>query len=74
MSTSVGAEKMQYMRYAFILVGLWWIGFSQITYRALPNNAYNKKTEKGFIWKGFRELKLVFKEFKKTKMDAFFYG
>jgi UMF1 family MFS transporter len=78
MSTSVGAEKMQYMRYAFILVGLWWIGFSQITYRALPNNVYNKKPESGYIWKGFRELKLVFKEFKKTKrlkryLLAFFF-
>jgi UMF1 family MFS transporter len=78
MSTSVGSEKMQYMRYAFILVGLWWIGFSQITYRALPNNVYNKTPEKGYIWKGFKELLLVFKEFKKTKrlkryLFAFFF-
>lgn len=53
--------------YSFILVGLWWIGFSQITYKVLPNNVYNKKKEKGFIWKGFRELKIVFAEFRKTK-------
>ncbi len=53
--------------YSFILVGVWWIGFSQITYRVLPNNVYNKKREKGFIWKGFHELGLVFKEFRKTR-------
>lgn len=58
--------KINAMRYCFILVGLWWIGFSQLTYRVLPNNVYNKKPEKGVLWRGFRELKLVFKEFKKT--------
>lgn len=57
----------EYTSYCFILVGLWWIGFSQLTYRVLPNNVYNKKPESGYIWRGFKELKLVFKEFKKTK-------
>lgn len=52
--------------WCFVLVGLWWIGFSQITYRVLPLNVYNKKPEKGALWRGFKELKLVFKEFKQT--------
>jgi UMF1 family MFS transporter len=66
--------------YSFILVGIWWIGFSQITFRALPNNVNNKKREKGYIWKGFRELKTVFAEFRKTKrlkrylMSFFFFN
>lgn len=59
-------SKTNTMRYCFILVGLWWIGFSQLTYRVLPNNVHNKKPEKGVLWRGFRELKLVFQEFKKT--------
>lgn len=54
-------------KYCFILVGLWWAGFSQLTYRVLPKNVYNKKTEKGIVWKGLAELKLVFKQFKKIK-------
>lgn len=53
--------------WCFVFVGLWWIGFSQITYRVLPNNVYNKTPEKGIVWRGFRELKLVFKEFRKTR-------
>ncbi len=70
--------KTNAMRYCFILVGLWWIGFSQITYRVLPHNVYNKKVEKGILWRGFRELKLVYKEFKKTYrlkryLTAFFF-
>jgi len=53
--------------YCFLFVGVWWVGFSQITYRVLPDNVYNKEYEKGIFWKGFNELKIVFKDFKKTK-------
>jgi UMF1 family MFS transporter len=49
-------------RLTFLLVGLWWLGFAQITFRRLPNNVYDKKPEKDYIWRGFRELKVVFKE------------
>jgi UMF1 family MFS transporter len=59
-------SKTTAMRYCFILVGVWWIGFSQLTYRVLPNNVHNKKPEKGVLWRGFKELRLVFTEFKKT--------
>ena len=53
-------------KWCFVFVGLWWAGFSQITYRALPNNVFNKKPEKGILTKGFRELLVVFKSFRKT--------
>ena len=55
----------KYTRISFLLVGIWWIGFSQLTYRVLPNNVYNKKPEPGYVWRGFRELKVVFQEFRK---------
>lgn len=61
----MGIDK-SYTRISFLLVGLWWVGFSQLTYRVLPNNVYNKKPEPGYIWRGFRELKVVFQEFRKT--------
>lgn len=54
-------------KYTFILVGLWWAGFAQITFARLPNNIYHKKQEKQSIWKGFRALKKVFQEFRKTR-------
>lgn len=68
----------KYTNVSFILVGLWWIGFSQVTYRVIPNNVYNRKKEKGVLFKGFNELRLVFKEFKKIKrlkrfLLAFFF-
>jgi UMF1 family MFS transporter len=52
--------------YCFVIVGVWWISFSQITYRVLPNNSYKSKREKGYIWKGFKELKKVYNEFQST--------
>lgn len=54
------------VQWCFVFVGFWWIGFSQITYKALPNNVYGKKPKKGILWRGFKELKLVFSEFKNT--------
>ena len=50
-------------RISFVMVGLWWIGFAQITFKRLPNDMYNKKPEEDYIWKGFKELKKVAKEF-----------
>jgi UMF1 family MFS transporter len=64
--------------YCFILVGLWWVGFSQFTYRVLPNTTSSRVKEKGYIWKGFKELKSVFSEFRKTRrlkryLTSFFF-
>lgn len=64
--------------WCFVFVGIWWLGFSQWTYSVLPNNIYKKKREKGVLGKGFKELRLVFKQFKKIKrlkrfLLAFFF-
>jgi len=60
-----GLETGLATRISFILVGLWWLGFAQITYRRLPNNVYNRKPEKDYFWKGLRELKIVYNELNK---------
>jgi len=54
-------------KYCFLFVGLWWIGFSQVTFKVLPNNVFGKVPKKGILWRGFRELGFVFKEFRTTK-------
>ena len=48
-------------RITFALVGVWWFGFAQITYKRLPKNELNQKSDKEYIWNGFLELKSVFK-------------
>ena len=37
------ADASMPSRLTFVLVGIWWLGFAQITFRRLPNNVYNKK-------------------------------
>jgi len=49
-------------RISFITVGVWWIGFAQITLKRLPYNTYNKKPAKDYFFKGFLELKKVINE------------
>ena len=62
-------------KYCFILVGIWWIGFAQVTYRVLPNNPFKKKPEADYIWKGYRELKIVYQEFMQTtRLKKYLYA
>ncbi|MCG8184045.1 MFS transporter [Tenacibaculum piscium] len=49
-------------RISFVMVGLWWIGFAQITFKKLPDDIYNKQPDNDYIWKGYSELKTVYKE------------
>ena len=49
-------------RISFIIVGLWWLGFAQITYRKLPNNVHDKEPQKGYLTSGFKELGKVWEE------------
>ena len=49
---------------SFLLVGVWWLGFAQYTFYHLPNNTFKRKPERDFIFKGFKELKLVWQEVK----------
>lgn len=49
-------------RFSFLLTGMWWIGFAQITFRRLPLNVHQRKPkEKGYLFQGFRELRGVIK-------------
>ncbi|CAM1366434.1 MFS transporter [Tenacibaculum xiamenense] len=64
LSQESGEDKLTMMRYSFVIVGIWWVGFAHLTFKRLPNNIYNKKPEDDYIWKGFRELKIVLSELK----------
>jgi UMF1 family MFS transporter len=64
-------------RISFLSVGIWWIGFAQVTFYHLPNNVYHKKPQKDYIFKGLRELKVVLDSLKNRKdlkqfLTAFF--
>ena len=70
-------QKLQMMRYSFLLVGIWWMGFSQYTYYYLPNNKNENKLHKNVIFSGFKELRKVWNQIKELKslrryLGAFF--
>ncbi|MFD0975312.1 MFS transporter [Salinimicrobium gaetbulicola] len=46
-------------RLSFVLTGLWWMGFSQITYYYLPKGNKKQKLTNDILFNGFRELKKI---------------
>lgn len=54
-------------RIGFLIVGLWWLLFAQYTLYHLPNNIYQRKPEKDFIFKGYKELNEVLHQLKSHK-------
>lgn len=71
------ANEIEAMRWSFVMVGIWWIGFSQITYRRLPEFRNSNKIEKSTLSLGIKELRKVYKQIKtdkviKTYLTAFF--
>lgn len=62
-------------RFSFILVGLWWFGFAQITLRKLPSNPFNRKPGERYIWNGFKEMRKVWTELKtQQSLRRFLYS
>lgn len=67
------------VRIAFVTVGLWWIGFAQITFKRLPKDLATKMPDK-YVRKGFQELMGVWQkvqkqpEIKKFLLSFFFYS
>jgi UMF1 family MFS transporter len=52
-------------RVSFLLVGLWWFGFAQLTLRVLPlSSKQERKSKKHVLVNGFHELQLVWKQLK----------
>ncbi len=72
-SESVGA------RIAFVMVGLWWIGFAQITFNRLPKDVRNKSEER-LLTKGYQEIRKVWHalkhqfDAKRFLISFFFYS
>jgi UMF1 family MFS transporter len=59
-----GEAAMKAMRYSFVMVGVWWVLFSQYTFYFLPkgNHKATQKMTSSVIYNGFRELKKVWKQ------------
>lgn len=67
-------------RVSFLLVGAWWIGFSLIPFKHLPDNTFGRKPS-GNIWtKGYQEIRKVWRslaeqsDLKRFLIAYFFYN
>lgn len=65
------------VRIAFVMVGMWWIGFAQIPFRRLPPDS-NEKSKENLMLKGFQELRKVWRQLQglsnaKRFLVAFFF-
>ncbi|MBD3863936.1 MFS transporter [Olleya marilimosa] len=78
MTQETGEAKMQMMRYSFVMVGVWWIGFSQYSFYILPKGVKTgQKVTRAIVFNGLKELKLVWIQLKqnlrlKRYLAAFF--
>ncbi|WP_299436314.1 MFS transporter [uncultured Aquimarina sp.] len=51
-------------RLSFLMVGVWWIGFSQYSYYYLPKGNKKETLSKDVLFNGFKELKLIWNKLK----------
>ena len=67
------------LKITFLLVGIWWIVFAQITFNRLPTTPKNEsKSKKHALVNGFHELRIVWDQLKhmptmKRYLAAFFF-
>lgn len=65
-------------RISFLMTGLWWLGFSQITFRRLPKGIYEKQATGHYLLNGYHELQKVWHYLKsagrlRTFLLSFFF-
>jgi UMF1 family MFS transporter len=67
------------LKITFLLVGVWWVCFAQITFSVLPITSVTERKEKhNVLTNGFKELKIVWNQLKhmpvlKRFLTAFFF-
>ncbi|MBN7817799.1 MFS transporter [Algoriphagus pacificus] len=67
-------------RLSFLITGVWWAGFAQLTFRVLPKNPFGKNVTKEILAKGYMEIRKVFLEVRKIDVmnkflaSFFFYS
>lgn len=63
------------IRQSFLLVGLWWIGFAQVTLRILPHSKPAYTDSSGILTRGYHEIKKVWNEVRNhLQLKRFLYA
>lgn len=61
LAEDLGISDSLATRTSFLMVGIWWIGFAQISFNRLPDNAPIKKDSENLVTKGYLEIKKVWR-------------
>ncbi|NNG09109.1 MAG: MFS transporter, partial [Arenibacter sp.] len=61
-SDADGVAEIKAMKYSFITVGIWWMGFAQYTFYVLPKGYKKEGARKNIVLNGFKELYSVWQE------------
>lgn len=59
------SDQLLSLRLNFLLVGLWWAGFAQLTFRVLPKGQRPQGPQPNVFKAGFAEVRKVYNEVKK---------
>lgn len=70
-----GGEPYISAKSAFLVAGVWWIGFSHITYAYIPSAKTGNKITRKILGNGFKELKKVWEIIKQnTQLKRYLYS
>ncbi|TYP75238.1 UMF1 family MFS transporter [Aquimarina intermedia] len=59
MTAVTDTARIDAMKLSFIMVGVWWIAFSQFSYYYLPKGNKGHSLDRSVLFKGFKELNAV---------------
>jgi UMF1 family MFS transporter len=60
-------ESIKMMKYSFVMTGIWWIGFSHVSYYYLPKGvSTGHNVTRAVVFDGFKELRIVWNDVKKN--------
>jgi UMF1 family MFS transporter len=74
------SDASQASRLSFLMVGIWWAGFAQITFKRLPEQISRERSQDSLLKKGYLEIKKVWQSLgnlralKKFLLSFFFYS
>jgi UMF1 family MFS transporter len=65
---SIKSDPFLGPRLTFLLVGIWWAGFAQLTFRVLPKTVRTDYKKTNVLTAGFAEVRKVYREIKKLSV------